>query len=219
MRTPAEAARPAASLADRVRARIVAGLHLRAVRTGLRDAWWAVRGLAIRNPTLPTAPRSLLFVCKGNICRSPFAAHLATQWLAGAGRTDVRCLSAGFRVSHETRTPLQAIEAAARFGVSLEAHRSTALDLALVESSDAVVVMEASHMNLLREQYLRTRNRIYLLPLFSLGPARLGRYSRYTIADPYGQSAMVFDQCYERIAESLEGLLQEMFGGSSWRRA
>jgi len=191
---------------------------IRTAKLRMRDAWWTVRGMAVRNPHLPMQPRTLLFVCKGNICRSPFAAAVATRWLQGAARPDVRCLSAGFRVSDEDRSPLEAVQAGRRFGVVLDHHRSAPLSAQLMEAADAVVVMEVAHLSLLRRHYPALRNRVYLLPLFEPGPARPTGYFRYTIADPYGQPAEAFSLCYGRIAVAIDGMFRAVFGGSVWCR-
>lgn len=126
---------------------------IRRARAGVRDTWWDVRGIAVRNPRLPKAPRRLLFVCKGNICRSPFAARVAAGRLQRAGMTQVECLSAGFRVTRETQSPTPAREASRQFGVSLDEHTSTQLDGELMRAADMVIVMEAAHMALLRWLY------------------------------------------------------------------
>ncbi len=53
------------------------------VRSYVRDAWWEARGPRCPQPdTAGRCARTLLFVCKGNICRSPFAAIAATRRLA-----------------------------------------------------------------------------------------------------------------------------------------
>ena len=44
-----------------------------------REFYWRIYGRAIQNPQMPDAPGSFLFICKGNICRSPFAEHLAKK--------------------------------------------------------------------------------------------------------------------------------------------
>ena len=43
--------------------------------------YWSVYGRTICNPRLPQNINSILFVCKGNICRSPFAEYYASKYL------------------------------------------------------------------------------------------------------------------------------------------
>jgi protein-tyrosine-phosphatase len=189
------------------------------VRSRVRDAWCETRGLAIRNPALPVRGRTLLFVCKGNICRSPFAAIVATRRLEETGVRHVSCSSAGFKVSGETCSPPQAVEAARRYGVSLESHRSTALSEELMQAADAIFVMEVAHLALLRRRFPAQRSRVFLLPLFVPEADRCRGYQRYTIADPYGQPQHAFDLCYARVAKALDGMFAVLFGGQRWGRA
>lgn len=187
--------------------------RLRRARRAWRDAWWNVYGRAIRNPTLPTTPRQLLFVCQGNICRSPFAALLAARELRTMGIANVHCLSAGYRVKPGATSPEAACDAASRHSLSLRDHRPTALDEELVSSSDAVLVMEPEHAKRLCRSFPAYRSRIHLLPLFEPAASRPGGYARYAIADPYGQPVEAFEACYERIERAVRGLLSTIFGG------
>lgn len=192
---------------------------LRRARGAARDAWWSIRGRAVRNPALPAAPRRLLFVCQGNICRSPFAALLAARELQAVGIEGVECVSAGYRVSQEASSPEAARRAASAFNVSLQEHRPTALHEELVSSSDAVLVMEPAHLERVRRSYPAHRHRIHLLSLFEPVASRPGGYARYAIADPYGQPVEVFEACYERITRAVRGLVSAISGGTAWGRA
>jgi protein-tyrosine-phosphatase len=182
------------------------------VKQPVRDLVWRVKGNGVENPAIGEGARSLLFVCLGNICRSPFAARACARVLAAHGVTDVTCESAGIRTTQAARSPQDACEAAARVGVSLDDHVPLQLTRELVEKFDVIVVMEAVQLESLRASYPEAANRIVLLPLFA-GDHR-GGYARYNIADPFGQPAAAFDACYERIREALTGLLH----AAGWRQ-
>ncbi|MYB11623.1 MAG: hypothetical protein F4Y28_16845 [Acidimicrobiia bacterium] len=82
----------------------------------------------------------VLFVCTGNICRSPMAevlfAHLAPEVeVSSAGTMDWSSQPA-----HE-----YAIAAMAERGLDLSAHRSRRLSEYLVDESDLIVVMSRNH--------------------------------------------------------------------------
>src|SRR6266700_3534397 len=68
-------------------------------------------------------PRTILVVCHGNICRSPFAAGLLARALGPAG---TRVASAGF-VGPGRPAPAEGSIAAARRGIDLSRHRSQLL--------------------------------------------------------------------------------------------
>ena len=190
---------------DRVIRRVLTHPASMALKAGLKDTWWRARGGAFRNPEIPLEVRSILFVCLGNICRSPFAAARAAELLQAAGLPDVRCLSAGIRATQAARPPREACVAADAFGLSLGAHEPLQLTRELVGGVDMTVVVEASQMAALRREYPEAGDRIFLLPLFD-GAERPG-YRRFNIADPFGQAPEVFDDCYQRLDRAVSGLI------------
>lgn len=188
----------------------------RRLRQAVTSAAWMARGAALRVPPLPPAPRSVLFVCKGNICRSPFAAALAAPLLARHG---IRCSSAGFLASPRNAPPADAVGAAANQGIVLSGHRPAPLTNAMMCASDVVVVMEYAHLVRLRREYPAYRNRIVLLPRFAPPTPRLGWYERYNIADPFGKPRRVFDDCYARTRAAVLALVDALSPGDGPRRS
>lgn len=168
-----------------------------ALKRPVRNAVWTVKGLRTRNPPLPERVGSVLFVCLGNICRSPFGAHRAAQVLGAAGGRAVTCTSAGFHPSQAARSPEGACRAAATYGLSLDEHLPQPLTREMVAAHDVIFVMEAAQLELMRRQYPEHRDRIFLMSLLDDAPA--GGYERYNIADPFGQPDAEFQACYGRI--------------------
>jgi protein-tyrosine phosphatase len=180
-----------------------------AVKAPLKDAFWAVRGRRLANPALPAVVRSILFVCKGNICRSPFAAYRAAQLLEEAGAR-VACESAGIQITQADRSPREACEAARAFGVRLDAHRPVPLTRSLLSSFDLIVVMEASQFAFLRQSYPDAMDRIWLLSLLDEPYG----YDRFHIADPFGQPQAAFNTCYRRLDDALRLLVRAVVSQS-----
>lgn len=91
----------------------------------------------------------VLFVCTGNICRSPMAEGFLQRRLSdvAAGQPDgrVRIHSAGTRATLGS-SPREVLSAAADFGVDLSAHRSRQLDSALLAEADLVIGMAREHV-------------------------------------------------------------------------
>ena len=178
------------------------------VKRPLIDTYWAVRGTAIANPSIERPIRSLLFICQGNICRSPFAALLASRLLESEGIPGVNCSSAGLRTTQAAAPPREARDAAAAFGITLADHRPLSLSEELVGGYDLLVVMEVRQLVAVRSAYPHAGGRIVLLPLFA--ETRESGYSRLNIADPFGQPRATFDACYARIDTDLRGLLRSI---------
>ena len=102
--------------------------------------------------TTDSKPFSVLFVCSGNICRSPLAEQLlrarALAVFGGdsaATSREVLFSSAGTIAAAGQRMPVQAAELSVRFGGEPSLHRSTELDARLVGAADLVIAMAQEH--------------------------------------------------------------------------
>jgi protein-tyrosine phosphatase len=178
------------------------------VKHALRDAWWLVHGRSVAPPHLPARVPSVLFICKGNICRSPFAERLAAARLAGRPGGAVRLASAGYHATQAAQSPTHAVEVARGYGVGLGDHRPLPLSSALMDDHALVVVFEVEHLRRLERDYPEHRDRLVLLPLFAA--TRRTGYARYNIADPFGQPRERFVACYAAIDDALSPLLAEI---------
>jgi protein-tyrosine phosphatase len=181
------------------------------VKAPIKAAFWDIRGRSLPEPRVPESFDSILFVCKGNICRSPFAERLTQKLLRELNRGDIRAASAGLAVSAQGGTvPAAARSVALSHGVSLEQHTPTQLDESLVASYALVVVMEAAQLAEIGRRFPAHRERFILLA--QLVPdshrARSG-FERYNIADPYGQPESAFMRCYDIIDVTLRRLLEK----------
>jgi protein-tyrosine-phosphatase len=175
-----------------------------AAKGPLKDAWWVARGQGVSNPEIPRTARSLLFLCKGNICRSPFAALRARRMLLDRRVDGFTCASAGLDTTQAARPPLEARRAAVAFDVSLDEHTPAQVTRELVAKYDLTIVMEADQLIAARRRFPELAGRIVLLPL--LRPNATG-YARYNIADPFGQPLDAFERCYAEIDDALKPLL------------
>jgi protein-tyrosine-phosphatase len=181
-----------------------------ALRRFTRDAIWSVLAFGLRNPPLAGPPRSLMFVCKGNICRSPFAELAAKRWLDRAGIFQVDCSSSGLEAVPGTPSPREAVEAASELGVLLTQHRSTTYALELAGAGGAIVVFEVGHFVQLR-RHRTLRERVLLLPLFLPREMTGWGYRRVAIEDPYGKPIAHFRRVYETIELALDAFLSQLY--------
>ncbi len=137
-------------------------------------------------------PRSILFVCHGNICRSPFAAAAFLRWCAPEIASGVNVTSAGF-IGPERSPPSTAVTAASRFGVDLTPHRSALITAENLRAADLIVVMSQQQA---RDIRARVAPSTFVLILGDLDPRPA---NRRTILDPWGQPDTAFDESYSRI--------------------
>lgn len=136
---------------------------------------------------------SVLFLCHGNICRSPFAARVLLDEFARreAPRLDVS--SAGFFGPDRASPPL-AREVASKRGVDLDDHRSRLVSDELVREADLFVVMSSDQRRRLVHEWGVREGSIQILGHLDPEP-----WERSAIEDPYGKDIDVFDRVYARI--------------------
>lgn len=151
------------------------------------------------------SPASILFLCLGNICRSPFAERLMRQEFEGRGMSGILLDSAGF-IGPGRPSPDRALKSARDLGVDLDPHRSKKVTAAMVKDADcwAVVMDEAHKARLVDTVGVRPA---LLLHLGDLDPEPI---DLRTIRDPFDQEQEVFDSSYRRIRRCLDVMIRVM---------
>ncbi len=148
----------------------------------------------------------LLFVCAGNICRSPYAeAALATIHPDLADRLEIS--SAGTLPRAGGRpTPPAGVFAARTRGIDLSRHRSSHFSDEMAFAADLIVVFDQQNNDAVSHRHPDLRNRIIMLGDIS-GPG--------TIADPVDGDEAEFELCYGRIERGLAGMAEVLRASSS----
>ncbi len=161
----------------------------------------AAYAAAARDPR----PRSILVVCHGNICRSPFAEAAIRRELNGAA---VRVSSAGF-IGPGRQPPQNALQAAAGRGIDMTDHRSRVLEPAIVQGADLVITMDARQARDICERFGKPPGQV--VPLGDFDP---GSSDGRTIMDPVELPVEVFDRVYARIEMCAEQVARAILGAS-----
>src|SRR5581483_5936441 len=91
---------------------------------------------------LPPSARSLVFVCFGNIMRSPMAEVMLKRVFAERALTGFTIRSAGLHACPGREAHPLAATAAAEMGYSLAAHHASLFDAQLVQEADAILAMD-----------------------------------------------------------------------------
>jgi protein-tyrosine-phosphatase len=147
---------------------------------------------------------AILLVCKGNICRSPFAELYLRRALIARGLRQIAVASAGFFPEVGRPSPIEACVAAREFGVELDAHRSIRISADLVARSGAILCMDTEDANALRSAFPAAASKSLLLG--ALGP----HVPKAMIPDPWGYPVEVFSACYRLIVSSLDVVISSV---------
>ncbi|MDP6764147.1 MAG: ATP-grasp domain-containing protein [Planctomycetota bacterium] len=186
--------RPGLAQARRVAGEIAWAARGKLARWPYRSALLR-RGLTARLRRALPGARRLLFVCKGNVCRSPFAEHLARSLLP----EELELASAGTFDEAGRRCPAEALHAARALGVDLSASRSRVLDAAAIDAAEVILVFDAADVTRVSRAFPRARRK-----LFRLGP--LAAHGPVNLRDPYGGDLAAFHAVYAQIATALASL-------------
>ena len=150
----------------------------------------------------PKKIRHVLFICKGNICRSPLAAAYVEAKLREKNyRFIVR--SAGLETTRGKEAYALAKVVAQQHGLSLKSHVTAPLIREMVEEADLILVMEYSHRRRLLGVYPSVRGKVFQLSQFS-------HMKSGDIADPYQGTFEKFETCYQIIRQSCDDLLRRI---------
>lgn len=145
-----------------------------------------------------TGNQQLLFVCTGNVCRSPMAEYLLRGRLGSLPGWTVA--SAGLHAGPGMPASRFAVDVVRERGIDMRGHRSRELDREQVDASALIVVMTAAHSDLIRALYPDAAERVFLLRSFD--PA--ARHE--DVEDPIGGSL----EQYRRIRDQIEAALPEL---------
>jgi protein-tyrosine phosphatase len=94
----------------------------------------------------------VVFVCSGNICRSPMAEAMARQLERRYG-DGVEFSSAGTHAIDGTAATPQAAAAAGELGLALRWHRARRLTDEVVESADLLVALDDEHLEFIAQRW------------------------------------------------------------------
>ncbi len=146
----------------------------------------------------------VLFVCLGNICRSPTAEGVFRALVEEQGLSDrIEIDSAGTSGWHENEPPdSRSQEEAVRHGVDLSGQRSRAVVPGDFQRFDYICAMDSANLKELKRTCPRGQEkRIYCFTAFA------PELKVQDVPDPYYGGERGFERVYDIVEASAQGLL------------
>ena len=174
------------------------GTHRGLVRLAIANVLWLLGPYRRYGLVDFTKVRRLVFVCQGNICRSPFGHHLAQKML-----TEIPVCSMGLGTTSGLPADSLARDVAGDFGVDLSLHKTTALSDFAIEPGDLYLVMEDRHLKILEPLIAGRDVQVALLGLWCRPPLAL-------LYDPHRLTRSYFETCFRRIQQAVGALKRDL---------
>ncbi len=162
-------------------------------------------GMRGHNRIPPPDARSFMFVCHGNIMRSPMAELLLKRALAARKIEGITVFSSGIHATPGTEAHSRAQAAALELGLSLANHRSKLITAEMVAATDVIFAMDFQNQAELIVHFPDARSKIFLLSAF----ANHGKQFR-EIPDPYFGGEEETRQCFGVLQTCVNNMVQSM---------
>jgi protein-tyrosine-phosphatase len=143
------------------------------------------------------AKKTVLFVCTGNVCRSPMAAGLFYDKLVREHSSNlVRVRSAGVWALEGQPASAYAMRVMNERDLDISAHRGRNLTQQDIDDAEAILVMTKRHSEIISRDWKRGDDKVHLLSEMAGQP--------YDIQDPYGGSIADYRRTASELAELIE---------------
>ena len=146
--------------------------------------------------------KTVLFVCTGNICRSPMAEGLFRHMASARG--EFKVMSAGLGAMNGQAPSTYAVRGLKEIGIDISGQRSRMLTAQMVIEADYIFGMTHGHVDAINLLYPQAMEKTFLLREFD---DTLQVFEK-DISDPIGGSYDVYLNCRDQIEQGIVSLLK-----------
>jgi len=163
-----------------------------------------------RKRKIPLDARRLVFICHGNIMRSPVSEALFKQFASDCDQRGISIISAGLNAVPGRSANPRAMKVAREFGILLDNHRAQLLAPSMVEQADVIFAMDYENEALVRARYPQSAHKVFMLSAYADES-----YHRVEIPDPYWGDEAEVRRCYRILDGCIHNLAKSLF--PDWR--
>jgi protein-tyrosine phosphatase len=145
----------------------------------------------------------ILFVCTGNICRSPMAVGLLRQRLSQEGlASQFKVFSAGVWALDNHPASDKAIAVMAERGIDINDHIAHTITYDDIAEAELILVMSREHADVIRNTWPQYAWKVHRLS------EMVGK--RKDIQDPYGSTVTAYRACADTLSTYIEEGLERI---------
>ena len=145
--------------------------------------------------------RRILFVCAGNICRSPMAEYLLRHFADRKG-VPLEARSAGIAAATGEPVTPETLAVLKERGIDASAHRSQFISWELLDWADVVLTMTVGQKEHLLSLAPELQGKVFTLPEF------VGANGE--VPDPYGTMRAAYRKVRDQLAELVAKLVKKL---------
>ena len=149
----------------------------------------------------------ILFVCSGNVCRSPMAEAFLHTYLPKQLRNKVKVMSAGTLGLVGSLASEEAIQVMMEKDIDIRNHLSQGVTVQLLEDSDIIFVMAREHFEFLRNLFPHFHDKIFFLRRYDTPRQEKKEES---IQDPMGFSIEFYRKTRDIIDREIKRILPRL---------
>ena len=144
----------------------------------------------------------IVFVCTGNICRSPMAEAYIKHRCEIDGLTNFEITSAGIYATHGHPPSVFAQEVLNKKNILWDGQTSSPLTADTVKSADFIIAMSRIHYEQIKLLFVNSSRKTSTLM------SHVGLQE--DIEDPYGGSLADYEECFNKMQPALDAFLQKI---------
>ncbi len=150
---------------------------------------------------------NILFVCSGNVCRSPMAEGILKNKIPSIIKNKIKVLSAGTNTVNGMRVSAFAEEVAKKYNVNISSHKSKQLNEEMITKSDFIFTMSQDHIDFFRKRFLKYMDKVYPLKKFENAEPQ---NANLDIIDPVGGNIDSYEKIFLEINGEIERILPKL---------